>query len=105
MTRREWLRKNPPPKVAGPLLDRAEELEKTGSADDAKAAARFREEAKTATSCPKHTTVPLHRHKNRPEDLFLCSNGPHFLLWTQFNGKAAFLPVSLAELPDLDAQM
>jgi hypothetical protein len=105
MTRREWLKKNPPPKAAGPLLDRAEQLEKTGNADDAKAAAQFREEAKTAKRCPQHSQVPLHRHKNRPEDLFLCSNGPHFLLWTLFNGKAAFVPAVLSDLPDLDAQM
>ena len=105
MTRREWLKKNPPPKAAGPLLDRAEELEKTNRADDGEAAKRFREEAKAAQHCPKHTSVPLHRHKNRPEDLFLCPNGPHFLLWTTFNGKAAFVPAVLSDLPDLDAKM
>jgi len=30
--------------------------------------------------------IPLYRHTNRPEDLYLCQQGPHFLLWTTTGG-------------------
>jgi hypothetical protein len=69
MTRREWLKANPPPREA---------------------------------SCPTHKQ-PLRRHMNRPEDLFVCSVGPHFLLWTKQGGAGAWLHWLISNpFPDLD---
>jgi hypothetical protein len=103
MTRREWLAKNPPPQPAGPLLDRAAELEQQGKAAEA---STMRLQAQAATGkCAVHPALPLHRHKNRPEDLFVCEQGPHFLFWTQVSGRAQFVPLVKLELPDLDGEM
>jgi hypothetical protein len=103
MTRREWLQKNPPPQPAGPLLDRAAELEREGHAAEA---ARLRAQAAAAPAkCPTHPAAALHRHKNRPEDLYLCERGPHFLFWTFSAGKAQLVPLEKLVLPELDAPM
>jgi hypothetical protein len=71
VTRRDWLKKNPPP------ADRAQ--------------------------CPTHRQQIL-RHNNRAEDLFVCSVGPHYLLWGPVaGGPAKFAEIDIAkELPDLD---
>jgi hypothetical protein len=106
MTRREWLTKNPPPKPAGLLLERADQLEATENAENKAAAARLRLEAQGAAKCPQHPTLPLYRHKNRPEDVFLCPNGPHFFLWTFDAGRAALVALTdFKNLPDIDATM
>lgn len=104
MTRREWLQKNPPPQPAGPLLDRAAELDLQG---DKMAAGTMRTQAAAAPGkCPVHPAVPMYRHQNRQEDLFVCKQGPHFLLWTYIAGRAQFVPlVKFADLPDLDGPM
>jgi hypothetical protein len=103
MTRREWLQKNPPPQPAGPLLERASQLESEGHAAEA---ATLRQQAANAPGkCPQHPAAILHRHKNRPEDLFLCEQGPHFLLWTFSAGRAQFVPLAKLEVPELDATM
>ena len=104
MTRREWLKQNPPPKPAGPLLDQAQKLEQQG---DVAGATKLRSEAVNAPGkCPAHAAVPLYRHANRQEDLYVCSQGPHFLLWTLKNGRAQLVPVDLKDpLPDLYAEI
>ena len=115
MTRREWLQKNPPPQTAGPLLDRAAELEQqatqqndpAGKAQLRDSAAKMRQQAAAAPGkCPMHPAVPMYRHQNRQEDLFVCKQGPHFLLWTYIAGRAQFVPlVKFTDLPDLDGPM
>lgn len=103
MTRREWLQKNPPPQPAGPLLDRAVELEAQGKAQEA---ATLRAQAAAATAkCALHPGAPLYRHQNRQEDLFVCQQGPHFLLWTLVGARAQLVPLAKLELPDLDGTM
>lgn len=58
-----------------------------------------------AAKCPNHGKDLL-RHKNRPDDLFLCETGPHFFLWTKVGAKAQFSPVDLTKpLPDIDGEM
>jgi hypothetical protein len=57
-----------------------------------------------AIKCPVHQTG-LHYHRNRPEDLFICENGPHFLFWTMQSGKTALIPVPTLMLPGLDWPM
>jgi hypothetical protein len=103
MTRREWLRKNPPPEIAGPLLDRAAILDVQG---DAAGASRLRLQASAAPGkCPIHPEKPMHRHQNRQEDLFVCPQGPHFLLWTLLGGRAQMVVQGKLDLPDLDGEM
>jgi len=62
-----------------------------------------------AAKCPTHQTDLL-RHKNRPDDLFLCEIGPHFFLWTKGgagpNAPAQLSPVDLSKpTPGLDETM
>jgi hypothetical protein len=58
-----------------------------------------------AARCPMHG-ADLVRHKNRPEDMFLCPTGPHFFLWTKNGAGAALAPVDLKNtLPDIDGAM
>lgn len=103
MTRREWLRLNPPPQPAGPLLDRAAELDQQGQAAEA---SKMRLQAAAAPAkCALHPTLPLHRHKNRPEDLYICQQGPHFLFWTQVGGRAQLVPLTKLEIPEIDGEM
>ncbi|MBZ5662732.1 MAG: hypothetical protein LAO08_20210 [Acidobacteriia bacterium] len=103
MTRREWLKQNPPPEVAGPLLDRAAALQAQG---DGAGAAMLRNQAVAARGkCPLHPSSPLHRHQNRQEDLFVCSQGPHFLLWTLLGGRAQLVALTNLDLPDIDGEM
>ena len=62
-------------------------------------------ELNRAAKCPQHQTDLL-RHKNRPDDLFLCEVGPHFFLWTKVGAIAQLSPVELAKsLPGLDEKM
>jgi len=62
-------------------------------------------ELNRAAKCPSHQTDLL-RHRNRPDDLFLCEVGPHFFLWTKAGGGPAFSPVDLGKtLPGLDEKM
>lgn len=105
MTRREWLKRNPPPAPAGPLFDRAAELDLSG---DKEAAAKMMQQARAAMvagKCPVHPTLPLYRHQNRQEDLFVCKQGPHFLWWTLHGGRAQFLVLGKLDLPDLDGEI
>jgi len=103
MTRREWLQKNPPPQPAGPLIDRARELEAQGKALEA---GTLRGQASAATAkCALHPNTPLYRHQNRQEDLFVCQQGPHFLLWTLVGAKPQLVPLAKLELPELDGPM
>jgi hypothetical protein len=58
-----------------------------------------------AAKCPQHGKDLL-RHKNRPDDLFLCDIGPHFYLWTKVGTSPEFTPVDLKKpLPDIDGEM
>lgn len=57
-----------------------------------------------AIKCPVHQ-LGLHYHRNRPEDLFICENGPHFLFWTLQGGKAQLITVPTLMLPGLDYPM
>jgi hypothetical protein len=57
-----------------------------------------------AVKCPIHQ-LGLHFHRNRPEDLYVCENGPHFLFWTRVGGKAQLSPVATLMLPGLDYPM
>lgn len=164
MTRREWLKQNPPPKAAGTLRERLEELtqeslkrtqleshrgawqqsvtfwnqeiqransvgdvvkrdhaqaqlndaqKKLTDSDTQLAAtahlpARIAEltaELSRAARCPTHNK-DLNRHRNRPEDLFLCEVGPHFFLWTKNGAGAALVACDLAKpIPDLDGKL
>jgi hypothetical protein len=131
MTRREWLQKNPPPQPAGPLLERAGQLEsevstqvewyRTQSTANPANAATYNAEitrllapatairkqaASAGATCSLHAGVALNRHLNRPEDLFICERGPHFLLWTLVGGRAQLVPLAaLKDLPEIDALM
>jgi len=57
-----------------------------------------------AVKCPIHG-LGLHFHRNRPEDLYVCENGPHFLFWTRVGEKAQLSPVATLMLPGLDYPM
>jgi len=62
-------------------------------------------ELNRSAKCPQHH-LDLVRHKNRPDDLFLCEVGPHFFLWTKVGSAAQLAPVDLAKsLPGLDEKM
>lgn len=63
-------------------------------------------EMAAAAQCPMHR-VGLFYHQNRPEDVYVCPFGPHFVFWTAVNGGFPRLVnlQSLASLPDLDAPM
>lgn len=103
MTRREWLRINHPPQPAGPLLERAAALEALGKTSEA---TTLRSQAANAPArCALHPAAPLYRHQNRQEDLFVCKQGPHFLLWTLVGGKPQLVPLVKLELPDIDGPM
>ena len=77
-------------------------------ADSAQVPARISEleaELSRAAKCPQHQKDLL-RHKNRPDDLFLCEIGPHFYLWTKVGNSRQFSPVDLKRpLPDIDGEM
>lgn len=105
MTRREWLKQNPPPQPDGPLLDRAGELERKGDADGARILRSQAFAAKGKCKCAVHPNAPLYRHQNRQEDLFVCQQGPHFLWWTLAGGRAQIVPTIKLDLPDLDNPM
>jgi len=71
--------------------------------------AELNAELARAAKCPSHNTDLL-RHKNRPDDLFLCEIGPHFFLWTRGgagpNAPAQLSPVDLSKpIPGLDESM
>lgn len=103
MTRREWLKKNPPPQPAGPLLDRAMQLDTQG---DKVGAEKLRTQAAAATAkCAQHPNSPLYRHQNRQEDLFVCNQGPHFLFWTLVGDRGQLAPLDKLVLPDIDGPM
>ena len=164
MTRREWLKLNPPPKAAGALRQLLEDLTQENAAraqlesnrvtwqqhvtfwnqeiqranavgDQAKRdhansqlaeaqnkitevdkqlaataqlgtrIADLKTELARAACCPTHKT-DLVRHKNRPEDMFLCPTGPHFFLWTKNGAGAALVPWEMSKpLPDIDSPM
>ena len=164
MTRREWLKQNPPPKAAGAVRDllaslnaqqqqrqqlegvkkqwephiphwtqqvnnaRAGgdtntmnyangELQKAqaaiadidrqlaGSAEVPARLAELQAELNRAAKCPQHSKDLL-RHKNRPDDLFICEIGPHFFLWTKIGAAPGLSPVDITKpLPDLDKDM
>jgi len=57
-----------------------------------------------AVKCPLHG-LGLHFHRNRPEDLYICETGPHFLFWTHVGGKPQLIPVPTLMLPGLDYPM
>jgi hypothetical protein len=57
-----------------------------------------------AVKCPVHG-IGLHFHRNRPEDLYVCESGPHFLFWTLLGGKAQLVQVPTLMLPGLDYPM
>jgi hypothetical protein len=57
-----------------------------------------------AVKCPVHG-IGLHFHRNRPEDLYVCENGPHFLFWTRVDGKPQLVQVPTLMLPGLDYPM
>ena len=67
--------------------------------------AELKNELAKAARCPSHQT-DLVRHKNRPDDLFLCEVGPHFFLWSREGNAARLVPVDLSKsLPGIDEQM
>jgi len=67
--------------------------------------AELQAELNRAAKCPQHSKDLL-RHKNRPDDLFLCEFGPHFFLWTKIGQAAGLSPVDITKpLPDLDKEM
>lgn len=103
MLRREWLRKNPPPASSGELLDRAAVLD----AQDKKAEGSLlrQQAAASPAKCPQHPAAVLYRHQNRQEDLFVCKQGPHFLLWTFQDGRAQLVPQTKLDPPDLDGEL
>lgn len=94
-TRAQWLKENPPPECNGPLFDRAAELRREGHSADAD---KIEKQAKAALHCAQHPTEPLYRHRDRPEDLFTCSVGPHFLVWTLDAGQKALRRIDLKDL-------
>ena len=58
-----------------------------------------------AAKCPTHQQE-LSRHNNRAEDLFVCSVGPHYLLWTSTPKGAGLAPLDMTKpLPELDKEM
>lgn len=164
MRRREWLQKNPPPKVAATLRELLEQLtaekatrerletnkaaygqhvaywsqqqgnannlgdmatvnyaknqlkdaqDKIAEIDKQLAAtaqlpgriAELQKELSRTAKCPTHQTDLL-RHKNRPDDLFLCHVGPHFFLWTKVGTAAQLSPIDINKpLPEIDGEM
>ena len=107
MTRREWLWKNPPPKVAGTLHQLLAELQaQTPRTPEITARiAALEKEIAGCARCPLHKG-DLQRHNNRPEDLFVCANGPHFYLWTKVGAIAAFAIQDMSKpIPGLDEKM
>lgn len=100
MTRREWLKQNPPPREATGTR------ELLAVATDPAIRKQLTDELAKAAKCPQHQG-DLVRHRNRPEDLFVCSTGPHFFLWTKVgvNG-AGFAAVDITKpFPDLDKEL
>lgn len=62
-------------------------------------------EIATGAKCPTHK-LDLERHRNRPEDLFVCNTGPHYLLWTKNGTAGGFADIDIKKpLPDLDAAL
>ena len=72
--------------------------------ETAKNIAQLQTEIARAVKCPQHN-IGLHFHRNRPEDLYICENGPHFLFWTLSGGKAQLIAVPTLMLPGLDFPM
>jgi hypothetical protein len=72
--------------------------------DTAKNVALLTSEIARAVKCPVHQ-LGLHYHRNRPEDLYICENGPHFLFWTRVDGKPQLIQVATLLLPGLDFPM
>lgn len=70
----------------------------------AKNIAQLKTEIAAAVKCPVHQ-LGLHFHRNRPEDLYICENGPHFLFWTHLGGKPQLVAVPTLMLPGLDFPM
>jgi hypothetical protein len=106
MTRREWLQRNPPPKTATTLPQLLGELQAQARTPEITSRiAALEKEIANCAQCPTHR-LPLQRHNNRPEDLFVCPTGPHFFLWTKVGPSAAFSGVKLSDpLPDLDKKL
>jgi len=73
-------------------------------ADTTKNIAQLSAEIARAVKCPVHQ-IGLHYHRNRPEDLYICENGPHFLFWTLQGGRAQLIQVPTLLLPGLDWPM
>jgi chromosome segregation ATPase len=68
---------------------------------------RINTELGNAARCATHKT-DLQRHKNRPDDLFVCEVGPHYFLWTapSGHGAGAFVAWDISRpFPDLDKPM
>lgn len=107
MTRREWLKLNPPPKAAGALRTLLDDLQKTQprTAEVSGRITALQTELGSCARCPTHN-VDLVRHGNRPEDMFLCPTGPHFFLWTKNGAGAALIPLDLSKpIPDIDGKI
>jgi len=104
MTRREWLQKNPPPQSGGELHDRADALLAQGKTQETEVL-RVQANAPGNAKCALHPGARLYRHQNRQEDLFVCQQGPHFLLWTLVGARPQLVPLAKLELPDLDGPM
>jgi hypothetical protein len=69
--------------------------------------ARINGELRNVARCAKHGR-DLVRHNNRPEDLFVCDVGPHYLLWTAPSSASSgtFLAVDTSRpFPELDKSM
>ena len=99
MTRREWLKANPPPQEA------AATRELLAQTQDPARRKQLEQELTNIAQCPTHK-LDLQRHRNRPEDLFVCPTGPHFLLWTKNGNAPGFAPCDLTKpLPDLDKEI
>lgn len=81
----------------------------TKQAESRKLIAQLNSELARAAKCPTHQ-LDLHHHRNRPEDLYLCENGPHWLIWTPKPGDPGMAgvleSVDMAKpLPDLDGPL
>jgi hypothetical protein len=70
--------------------------------------AEIKGELGRAAKCATHQLHDLVRHKNRPDDLFICEIGPHFFLWTAPSEESSGVLLAWdikQELPDLDKPM
>ncbi len=90
MTLRQWLLANPPKEISTTVQ---------GAATTALGC---------YGPCPAHANYPLIRSMNRPEDLYVCQVGPHYMLWTPRDPAGAVTGgmwrrmENLNDLPELD---